>query len=60
MATMDGKQIFLDTNILVYSTNTLSPLREVAKAALENARERNAELIVSQQVLREYLAVNTL
>ena len=59
MGTMDAKQIFLDTNILVYSTNRVSPLLNVAKAAIEKARERNFELIVSQQVLREYLAVTT-
>jgi predicted nucleic acid-binding protein len=59
MATMDAKRIFLDTNVLIYSTNIRSPLVNTAKAAIQKAREQGIELVVSQQILREYLAVTT-
>jgi predicted nucleic acid-binding protein len=56
---MDVKRIFVDTNVLVYSTNVLSPLKDIAKRAIQKAREQGIELIISQQILREYLAVTT-
>ena len=59
MRPMDVKQIFIDTNVLVYSTDTLSPWKVLAKKAIQKAREQSIELLVSQQVLREYIAVTT-
>jgi predicted nucleic acid-binding protein len=59
MKMMDAKRIFIDTNILIYATNALSPWQGTAIRILEKAKTRNVELIVSHQVLREYLASAT-
>jgi predicted nucleic acid-binding protein len=56
MRAMDVKRIFVDTNVLIYSTNVSSPWLSTAEKALEKAEKHNIELIVSQQILREYLA----
>lgn len=52
-------RLFVDTNVLIYATNESSPWRALAKAALQEARQLGIELIVSTQVLREYLAAAT-
>ncbi|MEC4885106.1 MAG: type II toxin-antitoxin system VapC family toxin [Scytonema sp. PMC 1070.18] len=53
------RKIFIDTNILIFATNTRSPWYEMANISLQNARETGIELFVSPQVLREYLAAAT-
>jgi predicted nucleic acid-binding protein len=53
---MDGKCLFIDTNILIYSSNELSPWQEAAEKALQKARDQSYNVCISQQVLREYLA----
>ena len=50
---------YVDTNVLVYATNELSPWHGAANAALQNARQLGIELVVSTQVLREYLSAAT-
>lgn len=57
MATMGAEPLFLDTNILIYATDRASPLQPVTLAAIEAARGAGTPLVVSPQVLREYLAV---
>lgn len=47
---------FVDTNILVYETASLAPLHSVATAALEQLYDGGADLWISRQVIREYLA----
>lgn len=56
--TVDSRQ-FVDTNILIYATDTRSPYHVRAQDALNNARARGISLVISNQVLREYLAVTT-
>jgi predicted nucleic acid-binding protein len=59
MMTTDVKILFIDTNVLIYATNSSSPWHNLAQAALHQARNHNIELVVSPQVLREYLAAAT-
>jgi predicted nucleic acid-binding protein len=57
MVTMDANAIFLDTNVLIYATDPRSPLQPIAERALQFARNKREQLVVSPQVLREYMAV---
>ncbi len=57
MTTTGAEPLFLDTNVLVYATDAHSPLQPIAAAALQDARDDGVLLLVSPQVLREYLAV---
>jgi predicted nucleic acid-binding protein len=59
METTDVERLFVDTNILIYATNAASPWHEAATTALQTARQRGVELILSTQILREYLAAAT-
>jgi predicted nucleic acid-binding protein len=56
---MAANRLFIDTNILVYATDPRSPYRVGAVHALGKARQRGYALVISTQVLREYLAVTT-
>ena len=58
--TMQGvKHLFVDTNILIFATNSASPWHQAAMDALQAARRQGVELVVSPQILREYLAAAT-
>jgi predicted nucleic acid-binding protein len=59
MATTAAEEWFVDTNILVYATDPQSPWHQRATEALNRARQQGIELVVSPQVLREYLAIAT-
>ena len=50
---------FVDTNILVFATNADSPFQSDAEQALNQCRKQGAELYISTQILREYLAVTS-
>lgn len=52
-------RIFVDTNILVFSTNGLSPYDSVALKILNYLLKNDVELVVSTQVLREYISICT-
>jgi predicted nucleic acid-binding protein len=56
MATMAGDPVFVDTNILVYANTVTAPWHLEAQTALQTYRASAAELWISRQVLREYLA----
>lgn len=56
---MVAKRIFIDTNVLIYATDTVSPWHNLAQGVIHMAREDGIELVVSPQVLREYLAATT-
>jgi predicted nucleic acid-binding protein len=56
---MPINSIFIDTNTLIYSTNTQSPFYNIALSALSNARQNGIELVISVQILREFLASST-
>jgi len=53
------REVFLDTNVLMFATNSVSPWYLVATEFLQTMREADIELFVSPQVLREYLAAAT-
>ena len=52
----DAKKIFLDTNVLVFSTAVRAPLHQTARQAIQEQHAAGAEVWISRQVLREYLA----
>src|SRR5947207_1835777 len=58
ICTMTGvdEKGFLDTNILVFSNTTQAPLHQAARRAIQELYDAGAELWLSRQVLREYLA----
>lgn len=53
------KELFIDTNILVYATNQKSPLYDQANKKLVLASEQGTVLIISPQIIREYLSATT-
>lgn len=55
--TADNGQVFVDTNILVFANVATSPFHEKAKIRLIELVESGYELWISNQVIREYLAV---
>ena len=57
MTTMDDNALFVDTNVLIYATDPRSPLQPIAAETLRQASDSGVPLVVSPQVLREYLAV---
>lgn len=57
MTTPGDNTLCVDTNILVYATDPRSPLQPVAAEALRLASDHGVILVISAQVLREYLAV---
>jgi predicted nucleic acid-binding protein len=59
MATTAAEPVFIDTNILVYSTRPLSAHHAAAARALERLGAAGSTLWISPQILREYLAVVT-
>ncbi len=52
-------RVFIDTNTLVYAYQTASAFHERDRAALARPENEEAELWLSRQVLREYLAAVT-
>jgi predicted nucleic acid-binding protein len=59
MATTVADPVFVDTNVLVYSTRPLSAHHAAAARALARIGAGGATLLISPQILREYLAVVT-
>ncbi len=49
-------KMFVDTNILTRATITTAPLHDEAKNALASLWNQGAELWISRQVIREYIA----
>lgn len=54
---MAGRDVFVDTNVLVFANQASAPLHRAAYGALETFREEGTRLWISRQVLREYAAV---
>jgi len=54
---VDNRQVFVDTNILVFANVVTSPFHEKAKIKLMELVESGCVLWISNQVIREYLAV---
>jgi predicted nucleic acid-binding protein len=57
--TTGADRILVDTNVLVYASLRTSPWHPNAIQALHSQLQAGAELWVSRQILREYLAVLT-
>ena len=56
MTTGGGDPLFVDTNILVYSSESRAPLHTIAVQTLETYYNTGTQLWISRQILREYLA----
>ena len=56
---MGANSIFLDTNILIYLTDPASPWHEIAFSTVQKLRAEPTQLVISYQILREFLAVAT-
>lgn len=59
MTTQDARSVFVDTNVLVYATVKEAPFHLGARQALGRLRADGADLWISRQVVREFLAVLT-
>ncbi len=59
MATTDGSEVFLDTNVLLTATTPARALHRAARSVLDEWPGRGVRLCISGQVLREYLVVAT-
>lgn len=61
MATMAAKEpaCFVDTNILVYASDPRSPWHTEAGQFLSRAMRNGTTLVISPQILREYLSAAT-
>lgn len=59
MVTMAGERVFIDTNVLVYATRPSSGMQRQAAKALQDLEDGGAELCISRQIIREYLATVT-
>ena len=57
--TMAGERVFVDTNVLVYATRPSSGMQRQASKALQDLEDGGAELCISRQIIREYLATVT-
>ena len=58
MATTGG-ELFVDTNIWLYASSPRSPWHAAATTTLGAMRATGATLVISPQVVREYLAAAT-
>lgn len=56
MTTAAAEPVFVDTNILVFANTATAPFHAEAQAALRSFSGSGAELWISRQILREYLA----
>jgi len=54
---MAGNKIFIDSNILVYANNTMSPLCQAARTRIEEAFSNFEGAWVSRQVFQEFAVV---
>jgi len=59
MVMTTARHIFVDTNILIRATIDAAPLHREARLLLDNLWEQKARLVISHQVIREYVANTT-
>lgn len=59
MAMTSVRQIFVDTNILIRATIDAAPLHQECRTMLDALWDEHAELYISHQVVREYVANTT-
>lgn len=53
------KALFVDTNILIYSTNPASPFHQAAITVLKETYDQGIEQTISTQILREFYGFAT-
>jgi predicted nucleic acid-binding protein len=53
------RRVFVDTNILTRATTEAAPLHSQARTQLDKLWNEGAELYISHQVIREYIATAT-
>ncbi|EFO80004.1 PilT domain-containing protein [Oscillochloris trichoides DG-6] len=56
MTEAEPKVLFIDTNILVYASWSVAPLHREAQHMLATYTSRGTILVISRQVLREFVA----
>jgi predicted nucleic acid-binding protein len=59
MEMTEADRLFVDINILVYATDSQSSFHLAAQQRLDEIRQHGTSMVISSQVLREYLAVTT-
>ncbi len=60
MTTGAGRlSLFLDTNVLVYASLAHSPLSQKAQQAIQSYSQAGADIWISRQIIREFLATLT-
>ena len=59
MTTTSADPLFVDTNILIYSTDPTSQWYAAARTALRVSESRGELLTLSPQILREFIAAST-
>jgi predicted nucleic acid-binding protein len=59
MTSTGVSRFFIDTNILIYATNTASPWHSVAAQLLQDSHFQGTDMNNSPQIVREYLAAAT-
>ncbi len=55
----DGDPAIVDTNVLVYASESRAPLHAVARRALQDLHDAGVVLWISRQIIREYLSTLT-
>lgn len=53
------RALFVDTNTLIYATNSAVPWHRAATEALARGRGSSVDLVISRQIVREYLSAAT-
>ena len=59
MVTTAGDELSTGRNVLVYPTDQSSPLYQPASQAIESWRRRGGSVVISPQIIPEYVAVLT-
>ena len=57
MTTTGDKLCFLDTNVLIYASNNISPWHQSSKEKIQKLLSEEFRLFISPQILREYVSV---
>jgi predicted nucleic acid-binding protein len=57
METAEDKTCFIDTNIIVFASDSRSPWHQSSKEAINKLLNEKFRLFISPQILREYISV---
>jgi len=59
MVTMAGKEIFIDTNVLIYLNNTQHPFHKDVLHTLTLMQDEAHRFIINDQIIKEFLVVKS-